>query len=80
MAVITNFVPFLYMFASMAKLTGRKLLASTGFLMTVAAIVLACVPADDDPNKVLAVIKIVGVSAGMILAGAVIYYLGKRRS
>jgi len=80
MAVITNFVPFLYMFAAMAKLTGRKLVASTGFLMTVAAIVLACVPPDDDPNKVLAVIKVVGVSAAMIVAGAVIYYVGKRRS
>jgi len=80
MAVITNFIPFLYMFASMAKLTGRKLLPWVGFLMTVAAIVLACVPSGDDPNKVLAVIKIVGVSAGMVVAGAVIYYLGKRRS
>src|SRR5215470_13488541 len=53
MSVITNFIPFLYMFAAMGKLTGRKLVATTGFLMTVAAIVLACVPADDDPNKLL---------------------------
>jgi len=80
MAVITNFIPFLYMFAAMGKLTGRKALATTGFLMTVAAIVLACVPADDDPNKVLAVIKIVGVSAALVAAGAVIYYMGKRRA
>jgi len=79
MAVITNFIPFLYMFAAMAKLTDRKLLASVGFLMTVAAIVLACVPPEDDPNKVLAVIKIVGVSAALVAAGAFIYYLGKRR-
>jgi glutamate:GABA antiporter len=79
MAVITNFIPFLYMFAAMAKLTDRKLLASVGFLMTVAAIVLACVPPEDDPNKALAVIKIVGVSAALVAAGAFIYYLGKRR-
>ena len=79
MAVITNFIPFLFMFAAMGKLTGRKVVATTGFLMTVAAIGLACVPADDDPDKLLAVIKIVGVSAGLVAAGAIIYYMGTRR-
>jgi amino acid transporter len=79
MAVVTNFIPFLYMFAAMAKLTGRKLVAAMGFLMTLAAIVLACVPPDDDPNKLLAVIKIVGVSTALMAAGAIIFYLGKRR-
>jgi len=79
MAVITNFIPFLYMFAAMGKLTGRKVVAATGFLMTLAAIVLACVPPDDDPNKLLAVVKIVGVSGAMMAAGAIIYYMGTRR-
>ncbi len=96
MGVITYFIPFLYMFAAMVKLQGEpagpevfrvpggapaaKLLAALGFAMTCAAMVLACVPSDDDPNKTLAVIKIVGGSAVLVAAGAVIYYLGKRRS
>ena len=80
MGVITYFIPFLYMFAATMKLTGRKVLPSLGFLVTLAAIVLACVPADDDPNKVLAVVKIVGGSAVLVAAGAIIYYMGKRRA
>jgi len=80
MGVITYFIPFLYMFAATMKLTGRKVLPSLGFLVTLAAIVLACVPADDDPDKVLAVVKIVGGSAVLVAAGAIIYYMGKRRA
>ncbi len=96
MSVITYFIPFLYMFGAMAKLQNEpaapgvfrvpggapvaRLLAAIGFVVTLAAIVLACVPADDDPNKLLAVIKIVGGSAVLVGAGAFIYYLGTRRS
>jgi len=96
MSVITYFIPFLFMFAAMAKLQHEpaapgvirvpggapvaRLLAGLGFVVTVAAIVLACVPADEDPNKTLAVIKIVGGSAVLVAVGAVIYFLGKRRS
>jgi len=96
MAVITYFIPFLFMFAALARLQREpagpgvlrvpggpvvaKVLAALGFLVTVAAIVLACVPADDDPNKTLAVIKIVGGSVVLIAAGALIYITGKRRS
>jgi hypothetical protein len=38
------------------------------------------VPAADDPNKTLAVVKIVGGSAVMVLVGAVIYFMGKPQS
>ena len=95
MAVITYFIPFLYMFASLARLQREpagpevlrvpggapvaRVLAALGFIVTIAAIVLACVPADDDPRKLLAVIKIVGGSAALIAAGALVYVLGKRR-
>jgi len=44
------------------------------------AIVLACVPPDEEPHKTLAVIKIVGGSAVLLVIGAMIYFLGKRRS
>ena len=96
MSVITYFIPFLFMFAAMAKLQREpadpdvlrvpggapvaRVLAGLGFTVTLAAIVLACVPADDDPNKALAVIKIVGGSAALVAVGAVVYFLGKRRS
>jgi len=96
MSVITYFIPFLFMFAAMAKLQREpadagvlrvpggapvaRLLAGLGFVVTLASIVLACVPADDDPNKSLAVIKIVGGSAILVAVGAIIYFLGKRRS
>ena len=96
MAIIGQFIPYLFMFAAMAVLqrepaapgvirtpggaAGARLLAAVGFIVSVAAIVLACVPAADDPNKVLAVIKIVGGSAALIVMGAFVYFLGKRRT
>ena len=96
MAVISYFIPFLYMFAALARLQREparpgvlrvpggpivaKVLATLGFLVTLAAIVLACVPADDDPNKTLTVVKIVGGSVVLVATGAIVYVLGKRRS
>jgi glutamate:GABA antiporter len=96
MAVITYFIPFLYMFAALAVLQREpagpgvirvpggapvaRLLAAMGFLVTLVSIVLACVPADDDPNKTLAVIKIVGGSAVLVAGGSLVYFLGKRRT
>jgi amino acid transporter len=96
MGIISYFIPFLFMFAAIVKLQREpagpevlrvpggapvaKLFGVMGFLVSVAAIVLACVPADDEPNKTLAVVKIVGGSAVMVLVGAIIYFMGKRRS
>ena len=96
MGIISYFIPFLYMFASIVKLQREpagpgvlrvpggtpvaKLFGVMGFLVSVAAIILACVPADDDPHKTLAVVKIVGSSAVLVLVGVIIYFMGKRRS
>jgi len=96
MGIISYFIPFLFMFAAIVKLQSEpagpevlrvpggapvaKLFGVMGFLVSVAAIVLACVPADDDPNKTLAIVKIVGGSAVMVTIGAIIYFIGKRRS
>jgi hypothetical protein len=44
------------------------------------AIILAVVPRPDEPNKVLAVIKIVGMTAAMLAGGVAIYVVGKRRA
>jgi amino acid transporter len=96
MSIIANFIPFLFMFAAMIKLqrepVGRgvirvpggaavaRVLASLGFLISAIAIVLACVPADDEPNKMFAIVKVVGASAALVAIGAMIYFVGRRRS
>ena len=39
--------------------------------------VLACIPPAEEPNKFLAVVKLLGSSALMVAVGAVIYWVGK---
>jgi glutamate:GABA antiporter len=96
MSIISNFIPFLFMFAAMIKLqrepagpdvirvpggpAAATLLAILGFLVSAIAIVLACVPADDEPYKMFAVVKVVGSSAALVAIGAMIYFMGTRRS
>src|SRR4051812_22386661 len=96
MSIIGNFIPFLFMFGAMVKLQDEpagagvlrvpggpavaRFLGVMGFLVSAAAIVLACVPADEEPNKTLAVIKVLGASVALVAIGAMIYQMGKRRS
>jgi glutamate:GABA antiporter len=95
MSVITYFVPFLFMFAALIKVqneeTGPQVLrvpggrpaaialGVLGFATTSIAIVLACVPADDEPNKTLAVAKIVGLSLTLLAMGAAVFAAGRAR-
>ena len=95
MGIIAYFIPFLFMFAALIKLQsepagpdvmrvpgGRRAavaLASLGFVVTAVSIVLACIPADDEPNKMLAVVKVVGASVALVAIGAAVYVAGKRR-
>jgi glutamate:GABA antiporter len=95
MGIIAYFIPFLFMFAAMIKLQdepagpevmrvpgGKRVaiaLAALGFFVTAVSIVLACIPADDEPNKLLAVAKVVGASVALVAIGAVVYFAGKRR-
>jgi preprotein translocase subunit Sss1 len=44
------------------------------------SIVLACIPPAEEPNKTLAVIKVVGLSMVLVGIGMVVYLLGKRRA
>jgi amino acid transporter len=96
MSIISYFLPYLLMFASMIRLQrepagsevirvpgGRPVatgLASVGFATTALAIGLALVPADDEPNKPLAVTKVVGLTVLLVAAGAAVYWLGRRRA
>ena len=95
MGVISYFLPFLYMFASVIRLQrepagpdvmripgGRPiaiLLAILGLLTTITSSVLACIPPAEEPNKFFAVVKLLGSSALMVAVGAVVYWVGKSR-
>jgi amino acid transporter len=94
--VVITMVPFLFLFASAIKMHASRATASTiripggrwtvlaaalvGFATTLIALVFAGFPADDDPNKLLAVAKVIGLTAAMLLSGVAIYLLGRRRA
>jgi amino acid transporter len=96
MGVIAYFIPFLFMFAAMIALQrqppgpgvmrvpgGRfvaTVLAAIGFTVTVISIVLSCVPPDEEPDKTLFVVKVVGASLALVGIGVVVYVLGRRRA
>jgi glutamate:GABA antiporter len=95
MSIISYFIPYLFMFASLIRLQrepagpgvirvpgGRPAayaLAAVGFTTTAVSIWLALVPAEDEPNKVLAVSKVAGLTLLLLVAGAVVYFTGKMR-
>ena len=96
MGVITYFIPYLYLFASMFKLQreaatsdvirvpGGKPVAYAvsivGFTTTLFTIALSVLPPPDEPNKALAVFKIVGGCGALVLIGVWLYWSGKRRA
>jgi hypothetical protein len=51
-----------------------------GFITTAATIALSLIPQPDEPNKPLAMFKIIGGCGTLILIGAWIYWAGKRRA
>jgi amino acid transporter len=96
MGIIAYFIPFLFMFAAMIVLQREPAgpdvmrvpggspvaiaLASIGFCVTALSIVLACIPPDEEPNKMFAVVKVVGASLVLVAVGAIVYLLGRRRA
>ena len=96
MGVISYFLPFLYMFSSVIRLQGEPagpdvmripggkpiafLLAILGLITTITSSVLACIPPAEEPNKFLAVVKLLGSSGLMVGIGALIYWVGRRNS
>lgn len=96
MGVLTYFIPYLYLFAAMIKLQrepaaedvirvpGGKpvaiLAGLVGLATTTLTIILSVIPQPDEPNKPLAVFKIVGGTAVIILVGVWLYVAGKRRA
>jgi amino acid transporter len=96
MTFLVTFIPFLFVFASAVKLHieppppgairipgGRAtiiLLASVGFLTTLGSMALTVIPAPDEPRKLLAVTKIVGLTALLVATGVGVYVAGRRRA
>jgi glutamate:GABA antiporter len=96
MSIISYFIPYLFIFASLIKMQrepagptvmrvpgGRRvalLVGAVGFLTTALSIGLALIPADDEPNKVLAVTKVAGLTLLLVAGGAFVYVLGMRRA
>jgi amino acid transporter len=95
MTIVSYFIPYLFMFASMIRLQrepagpsvirvpgGRPVatsVASLGFIVTSGAIVLALIPSEDEPNKLLAVVKVAGMTLTLVAIGALLYIYGARR-
>jgi glutamate:GABA antiporter len=95
MSIISYFIPYLLMFASMIRLQrepapagtlrvpggrwGATTLASVGLVTTSISIVLALVPAEDESHKTLAVVKVAGLTLLLLALGAWLYYLADSR-
>jgi len=96
MSIITNFIPYLFMFAAMIRLQrepvepgvvtipgGRRAaisLAVLAMVTTCAVIVGSVIPDPTEPNKLLAVAKIVFLSVLLIGGGMLLYAVGRRRA
>jgi glutamate:GABA antiporter len=94
-SIIGVFIPYLYVFASMFKIQDvpapagsfrvpggpavARIVASVGFVTTLVTIFFSAIPSSDDPNKLLAVVKIVGLTALLLVCGGLLFYLGNRR-
>lgn len=95
MTVITYFIPYLYLFASMIRVQSRPAgsdvmrvpggakiaipLAALGFMSTVVTIALSLIPGEEEPDKLMAVAKVLLSTAVLIGVGMLIYWLQKRK-
>ncbi len=96
MAVISYFIPYLLLFASMIRLQnepagpnvrrvpGKKpvaiALGIVGLVATATTIVLSLFPGADQPNKLLAVVKVVGATLVQLGLGVAIFTAERRRA
>jgi glutamate:GABA antiporter len=96
MGIISYFLPYVFLFAAMLTLQRRPvgpevrrvpggkavaiLLALAGLASTGLTIVLSAFPASDDPNKTLAVLKVVGGTVVLVGAGVLVFVLERRKA
>jgi glutamate:GABA antiporter len=95
MGIISYFIPYLFVFAALIRLQrepaasglirvpGGKpvatILGVLGFTTTLITIAFSVMPAADEPHKVFAVVKIVGLSALLVALGVVTFLWEKSR-
>jgi amino acid transporter len=81
--VISYFIPYLLLFAALIKIGSQRLLARflavLGIAVTAISIVLASLPPADSNDPALAVAKVVGSSAALLLVGALLFARSRRR-
>ena len=96
MGIISYFVPYVLLFAAMIRLQrepaevdvrrvpGGKpvalLLGAFGLASTLVTIVLSAFPGPDEPNKVQAVVKVVGGTIVLIGTGVLVFVLERRKA
>jgi glutamate:GABA antiporter len=96
MTIITNFVPYLFMFAAMIRLQREPVepgvvtipggkpvaiaLAVLAMVTTTAVIIASVVPDPSESNKLLAVAKVVFFSVLLIGGGMLLYAVGRKRA
>jgi len=89
MTVLATLLPFLFIFGAMIRLQSRPmpagarrvlggkpvaiLLGSLGFASTLVTLVLALVPSADEPDKPLAIAKVIGGMLVLVGAGVVVF-------
>jgi amino acid transporter len=95
LGIVSYFLPYLAMFAALIKLQSEPAGADVlrvpggkpvaigcgvlGFATCLGSIVLAAVPPGDEPNGGRYVVKVVGLSAALVLSGAVAFAVGRGR-
>ena len=83
LGVVSYFIPYLMMFAALLKLSRRPRALVCGVLglaVTALSIVLAVLPADDSPDAMLSVVKVVGSSVVLVTVGALLFLRGRARA
>jgi len=96
MGILSYFLPYLFLFGAMIKLQRQPVgaevrrvpggkpvaivVASAGLASTLLTIVLSAFPASDDPNKPLAVAKVVGGTMVLVGLGVAVFLVERRRA
>jgi amino acid transporter len=96
MAVLAYFIPYLFLFGAMIRLQSRPAgpevrrvpggkpvaiaLASIGLASTALTILLSAVPAGDEPNKPLAIAKVVGGTMVLVGAGVAVFFVSRYKT
>jgi glutamate:GABA antiporter len=96
MMLVGSMVPYLYLFAAAIRLSGASntpdevripggritivVTALVGFATVAAATALAFIPPPEEANRTLAVAKIAGLTATLLLGGGAVYFLGRVRA